>query len=245
MCTLSVVTSADGEVVRLLMNRDERRLRPVASPPAVHRAGEGLAIWPRDPVSDGTWIAATEAGLALAVLNVDGQCAAARLSRGLIIPRLAVCRSIDHVIEAWSGLDMSAFSAFRLLALTREALAIADSSSRTVQVTSLGQGEAHLMASSSLGDALVEPPRRALFAELLRTESDPRAAQTRLHQHAWPDRRHLSVMMNRVDACTVSQTEVLLTRDAVSLGYRPIVDGWPMAETRRWMHLAAVESRAA
>lgn len=244
MCTLSVVASGDGRGVRLLMNRDERRLRPIASPPVVHAVGNGLSIWPRDPESGGTWIAATDAGLALAVLNVDGhRRSAERLSRGLLIPRLAACRSIDQLLDAWSGLDTSAFAPFRLVAITRSALAIGHSVDRSLEVTRLGQ--AHLLASSSLGDAQVEPARRALFSELLRTESDPHAAQTQLHQHAWPDRRHLSVMMNRVDACTVSLTEVVLTAGAVSLGYRPVVDGWPMAETRRSLPLAQVASRAA
>jgi hypothetical protein len=195
-------------------------------------------------VSDGTWIAATDAGLALAVLNVDGhRCLGDRLSRGLLIPRLAACRSIDQLRDAWSGLDMSAFAPFRLVALTRDTVAIGHSVERTLAVARLGR--AHVLASSSLGDAQVEPARSALFSALLRTENDPQAAQTRLHQHAWPDRRHLSVMMNRVDACTVSQTEVVLSAGAVSLGYRPVVDGWPMGETRLTLPAASVESRAA
>lgn len=244
MCTVSIVASQDGRAVRLLMNRDERRLRPVARPPAVHAVGAGWAIWPEDPVSGGTWLAATDAGLALAVLNVDGHRHSANLlSRGVIIPRLAACRSIDQLLDAWSSLDVSAFAPFRLVALTRDTLVIGHSLDRTVDVTRLGQ--AHLLASSSLGDHQVEPARRALFSTLLGTEADLLAAQTKLHRHAWPDRRHLSVMMNRVDACTVSQTEVLLTTDAVSLGYRPVVDGWPMAETRRTRPLAAHGSRQA
>jgi hypothetical protein len=226
------------------MNRDERRLRPLASPPAVHAVGDGLAIWPRDPVSDGTWIAATNAGLALAVLNVDGhRRSAERLSRGLIIPRFAACRTVDQLLRAWDGLDTSAFAPFRLRALTRDALVTCHSLERGAQVTR--PGRAHLWASSSLGDVPAELARRELFSSLLATESDPWAAQTRLRRHAWPDRRHLSVMMSRVDACTVSQTEVVLAAGTVSLGYRPVVDGWPMAETTLTLPVTPARSRAA
>jgi hypothetical protein len=246
MCTLSVVASRDGQSVRLLMNRDERRLRPLASPPAVHAVGDGLAIWPRDPVSDGTWIAVTDAGVALAIMNVDGhRTGAGGPSRGTLVPILASCRSIDQLRDAWSSLDTSAFAPFRLVVLTRDTIAIGHAHERTLRVTGLGPEQPRLIASSSLGDAEVEPLRKALFSALLRTEIDPQAAQTRLHRHAWPDRRHLSVMMSRESACTVSQTEVALTVGAVSLGYRPVVDGWLMAETRLTLPVTSVRSRAA
>ena len=84
-----------------------------------------------------------------------------------------------------------------------------------------------------------------LFGRLLLGAADPWQAQTRLHHHAWPDRRHLSVMMSRVDARTVSQTEVMLSPAEVTLAYRPVVEGWPAAETRRALSRAADPRRAA
>jgi hypothetical protein len=59
MCTVSLVASPDGSTLRLLMNRDERRLRPIAQPPTVRQTGLGQAVWPADPVSGGSWIAAS------------------------------------------------------------------------------------------------------------------------------------------------------------------------------------------
>jgi hypothetical protein len=244
MCTVSLVASPDGSALRLLMNRDERRLRPVAQPPTVHQTGRGQAVWPTDPVSGGSWIAATDTGFALVVMNIDGHRRSPELlSRGTLIPLLSACRSVDEVVDRWTALDVSAFAPFRLLAITRQALAVCSSVQRTASVSRIGR--AHLFASSSLGDAMAEPMRRELFAQLLRTEADPFAAQSRLHQHAWPDRRHLSVMMSRVDACTVSQTEVLLSGSAVSLMYRPVMDGWPTVETRRVLSAAVAPGRAA
>lgn len=232
MCTISIAASAGGTSLRLLMNRDERRLRPAARPPAVHQTRFGAAIWPSDPIGGGTWVAVTSAGLAFALLNVDAHRRRPDgLSRGLVIPALADARSMGEVVERWSRLDTQVFAPFRLVAVSREHLAVCQSGEREVSVSHLGR--AHLFASSALGDALVEPPRSELFHALLRQEADPWRAQTRLHHHLWPDRRHLSVMMSRVDACTVSQTEVVLAQGHVSLAYRPVVDGWPVGETRR------------
>ena len=57
-------------------------------------------VWPEDPLSGGTWIGATDAGLALALLNVDAQRRTDdRLSRGLVIPALADARSLDAVTK--------------------------------------------------------------------------------------------------------------------------------------------------
>jgi Transport and Golgi organisation 2 len=244
MCTVSLVPSPDGSILRLLMNRDEQRLRPVGQPPVVRRTSLGRALWPTDPTSSGSWITATDAGVALVVMNVDGHRRSPDLlSRGTLIPFLADCRSIDDVVARWKAIDVSAFAPFRLLAIEGDRLMVCVSGDRTPALQRIGR--AHVFASSSLGDAKVEPLRRELFAQMLRTEPDRWVAQNRFHQHAWPSRRHLSVMMSRVDACTVSQTEVLLTPSTVALAYRPVVDGWAMAETRRTLPSAIAPWRAA
>jgi hypothetical protein len=244
MCTLSIVSSPDGSALRLLMNRDEHRLRPVATPPAVHHTPRGDAVWPTDPVSGGTWMAVTDAGLALVVMNADGHRRSPHLlSRGTIVPLLADAHSVDDVLRGWPELDASAFAPFRLFVISRHIMAVCASWSRTPVLSQVGRARA--FASSSLGDAQVERLRGALFASTIRSEADPWAAQTRFHRHAWPHRRHLSVLMSREEACTVSQTEVVITAHTVSLGYRPIVDGWLMGETRRALPIAAVSLRVA
>jgi hypothetical protein len=244
MCTITIVPSPEGSVLRVLMNRDERRLRPVAHPPAVHRTGAGHAIWPTDPEGGGTWIAATDAGLVLMMMNLDGSRRSPQLpSRGLLIPSLAGARSMDELLRLWERLDVTAFAPFRFVAATRRQLVVFTSGQRGPTSASLGRPL--VFASSALGDARAESARGELFARLLRTEIDPWSAQTRFHQHAWPDRRDLSVMMSRVGACTVSQTEVLLTATSVSLVYRPVVDGWPVTSTERALDMISAASRAA
>lgn len=244
MCTLSVASALDGSAVRVLMNRDERRLRPVARPPAHHRLEGATAIWPVDPMSGGTWIGATDQGLVLAVLNVDAQRRSDwQLSRGLVVPRFAVCRTLDEVEAEWQVIDRTAFAAFRLVAVSRAGARVYCSISGTV--TRHHAGTPLLLASSSLGDDRVEPLRASLFEGLLRREPDPWAAQSRLHAHAWPDRRHLSVMMTRTDAATVSRTEVIVADRQISLVYRPVVEGWPAVPTALTLPIRALAAWAA
>jgi hypothetical protein len=155
---------------------------------------------------------------------------------------MIAARSLDEVAACWSGLDAAMFAPFTLVAVSLDGIAVFDSGTGAFSLTP--RARAHVFSSSSLGDDLVDGPRRALLAELLRTEPEPWAAQARFHQHAWPDRRHLSVMMSRVNACTVSCTEITMSRTALTMTYRPIVDGWPAGVTVR--HLPIFQrSRAA
>jgi uncharacterized protein with NRDE domain len=243
MCTVSAVRSLDGTALRILVNRDEHRLRPVARPPALREWEGGSAIWPTDPTGGGTWVAANDRGLVFALINLDGQQSAPeQLSRGLLIPALAAARSLDDVRRRWEGVDTSAFAAFALMVFTRHDMVVLTQDARPSPVVRVGR--AHLACSSALGDADVAGARRHLLAQLLRQDPDSWHAQSRFHQHTWPDRRAMSVLMSGSDACTVSITEVLLADDTLTMRYRPVVDGWPVTAATRTMALAAA-ARAA
>jgi hypothetical protein len=226
MCTVSAVLSCDGSALRIVINRDERRLRMLARPPAVFEPGGVPAIWPVDQDAGGTWAAVNARGLAFALLNVSkprGVAAAdERVTRGAIIPYLAAADDIDDALRRFaSGPAHWPCRPFKLLVAAFD---------RLVEVTPEGWREVEaplVLSTSSLGDELVGPPRRTLFEDLLRGADDPWHAQDRLHQHAWPDRRHVSVLMSRPDACTVSRTTIVITREHSELRYAALRDGWP------------------
>jgi hypothetical protein len=51
--------------------------------------------------------------------------------------------------------------------------------------------------------------------------------------------------MSRVNACTVSRTEVVLSPQRVEMTYRPLVEGWPVLTATRHLQVVAVASEAA
>ena len=67
MCTVTLIPRPQG--FRLAVNRDEQRTRPPATPPRVFQHAPQQALYPLDPPSAGTWVAVTNAGLALTLLN--------------------------------------------------------------------------------------------------------------------------------------------------------------------------------
>ena len=115
MCTLSVITRDDG--YHLAMNRDERLSRGEAIPPSGVDLGRTTAVYPRDSAG-GTWVAANNHGIALALLNwndVPQPGTEKTRSRGDVIPALIGSISQDEVQRALQKLDLQGIWPFRLV----------------------------------------------------------------------------------------------------------------------------------
>lgn len=229
MCTVSVIPRADG--FRLLCNRDERRTRGSARPPARYRTGRRESVFPIDAQGGGTWIGVNDAGLALALLNrgvagaPEGAAAPtwAWTTRGVIVPWLLACQSVDEVLRSARRLPRDRFQPFRVLAVMGHQAAVVAASTSDYSEQRAQLTRPLMVTSSSLGDALVDPPRRALFDAVMRRSSSTwLEGQVAFHAHAWPARRELSVLMSRPDARTVSRVLCDVGAAGPSFSYEPI-----------------------
>ena len=120
-------------------------------------------------------------------------------------------------------MDPSDFDRFRLAMVQRGTVAMltSDGAELAVEVTALARPM--MLTSSSLGDALVERPRRRLFERIFAGEERSWVqAQNLFHRHQWQRRPGISVRMERADAKTVSQTFVSVTGSAIELRYRAL-----------------------
>ena len=230
MCTVSVIPPLAGRGLRAVINRDERRTRSLAWGPELAQRDGVPVIAPVDSESRGTWVAASGAGLVYALLNLNGdpngKPRLPKTSRGHVIPRLAGACDSAHASRRLEGLDLKQFAPFRLVISDGLTTVLCQWNGARLELEHSVMQRPLIVSSSSLGDDLVESPRRALFEDLLRAEPDPWRAQDRLHAHAWPDRRHLSVMMSRTTARTVSRTVIVMDGDMATMSYAPIIDGW-------------------
>ncbi len=222
MCTLTVIPLFDeGDAIagyRLVTNRDEARWRPVAEPPVLHAVGERAAIWPIDPLAEGTWVGVNDAGLLLSILNGNPHppprlpSRSELISRGRLIPRLL---EEDAAEDAFARLerdfDLDAFAPFRLVAVDENGVhsAVWD---RERSLRPQRPSACACFVSSGLGDHLVAP-RIELFNRFFKNQQAPTPAeQDAFHAHRWPERPELSVRMSRPDARTVSRTTVEVRR---------------------------------
>lgn len=245
MCTVTIVPLSRPDAFergfRLVANRDELRIRPAALPPVIRVFGTRTAILPIDPVSDGTWIAVNEAGLAMTLLNVNPASRADFIapmekplwSRGRIIPGLLKLGSLEETAAAIQAISVKDFAPFRLIVADghRAMEFLSDGDQIRTGITTTMQRPL-FFTSSGLGDHLVDAPRRALFNETF-SDNVPGdkwlTLQDAFHSHSWPDQLHLSVCMQRSEAWTVSMSVIEVTSEQVQLAYRPGLPDRPSA----------------
>jgi hypothetical protein len=226
MCTITVVPHERG--VRLVCNRDERRTRPAALPPRIHHLGGHPALFPRDPQGGGTWIGVNGAGIAVALLNrcrtVDANDTTPKRSRGLVVRELLRCTSLSQAAAAVEALDPRAFEPFQVVIVgERRVLAATSAAGTRIRCTAQRFAKPLLFTSSSLGDRLVDGPRRRLFDRLVvRSRAGWLSGQAQFHEHQWRDRPDISVRMERDDARTVSRTKIDVTNDGALVQYEAL-----------------------
>lgn len=232
MCTLTVVPSIGG--FRVAVNRDAQLLRPAAQPPVTYRIGGVLATFPVDPVGRGTWVAANEAGLVLALLNrhpsallgpaEPGDKAAGRQSRGEIIPRFIGARRLATLRDELSKLNLTRYAPFQLVGVYGRGVLLAVSNGCDLHVTTDVLREPLMFTSSSLGDHDARRVRKPLFDSLVARSRDRFAGQRRFHDHSWPGCPTFSVRMLRPDARTVSRSVIDVHKRRVTFGYEAAAD---------------------
>ena len=224
MCTISWLPTDDGYEVR--MNRDERRSRSPAEPPAVFDAGDGRAIAPRDPDGGGTWLGVNDRGLTVALANVypkepppthpDGR------SRGLLVLDALACADVETVQALLEATDTGRLQPFHLLAFEpgQPALSVVWDGHGLVESWHSAPG---LVATSSSRDQeTAEQLRTSWFAaqaEEYGGYSGP--LLDRLHRSRHPAPGPWAVSMERSDAATVSMSTIHTNGAQVSFEYTP------------------------
>lgn len=247
MCTVSIITldetdSVFGSGFRVVCNRDESRRRPPAAHPKWRDigAGPGRAIWPMDLEAGGTWIAASQTGLVLCLLNlnpeppVELRGPAHIRSRGLVIPHLLGAKSLAACAGELARMPLRHYAPFRLIGVEMASEGriagppVLEARWDRTQLSVAWHPELPLcFVSSGLGDARVVP-RLGLFEELVAEPGPSADRQDEFHRHVWPERTELSVLMSRAEARTVSITTLEVRwgekSPCVEMTYEPVPD---------------------
>jgi hypothetical protein len=210
MCTVTIIQTSGG--FRLATNRDEQRARPTALAPSVRSFGERRALAPTDPQAGGTWVAATDAGLAFTVLNGNPRPmpelppSDRLVSRGMIIPTIAGASTISEAVSLTENLPLERMAPFRLVACDGRTIVEAWWACEELSLQRRPIAPS-CWVSSGLGDQFVQT-RLPLFTEVVLDAGATPESQDAYHTHQWPDNPRASVFMDREDARTVSRTIV-------------------------------------
>src|SRR5919106_4555889 len=107
MCTVSFVPKS--RKFYLAMNRDEKLARFTAFPPAIIEVAKRRTMFPREP-EGGTWIAANDAGVCIALINwhrIERGPVRSITSRGQIVKKLAGKSSTREIVAALAELPLN------------------------------------------------------------------------------------------------------------------------------------------
>jgi len=220
MCTLSFVPTTSGYFVA--MNRDELITRELALPPKLVSFGQTQAIYPREQ-EGGTWIAANEHGITLALLNwnLTETSSKKRRSRGSIIPQVIGQKSLSVIVGKLDAISLEGILPFRLIGICGLRKLIYEwrwnglSLSRT-----LFDWKHHHWFSSGLSDTQAEQYRGTTCSTAWSDQTAGTLPWLRkLHRCHSSGPGPFSICVHRFDAKTVSYTEIDYSPERLKFSY--------------------------
>lgn len=221
MCTVSFLPADDG--FHLAMNRDEQLSRRAALPPGIAKRGALRALYPRE-LSGGTWIGVNEAGIAFALINWYSQPqrkGADTISRGEVIPALLAADTAAEAEALLASLDVAEMNPFRLIVASNSERVLQEwrSIGGRIEGVSMPWKRAHWF-SSGFDEAEAGRVRALTCARAARLSPPDSAAWLReLHGSHHPSKGAFSICMHRIDACTVSCTELSVDKASAAMRY--------------------------
>jgi hypothetical protein len=221
MCTLTWKPLDDGYA--LFFNRDERRDRPDAHPPAPHMRNGSRCIVPIDPRGGGSWLLVNEFGLTLALLNhyprARTPMPVAPKSRGELVLAAADCVSIEDAVARIRARPLAAYAPFRWVAAdASHAIALVWNGSRLTRRRLPSAGA--MLTSSAWRPLATARARHAEFKRLTSGigEADLRDIDAFHHQRDAVEPAR-GVLMARADARTHSISCIRMMASEVTFAY--------------------------
>lgn len=215
MCSLSWCHHQNEYEV--FFNRDEKKTRGRATPPALSEKNGVRYLSPKDADAGGTWLLANERGVTLALLNYwwNAPSLVQSLSRGrLISDLLAHESSAKNVIKRLLNTSLVGYGNFTLVAFDLDLEEGPLATRWNGESLSMIEPEMPLCSSSFLPDEVISS-RQSHFQTLPDREPD-----TLWHWHSQePKPTAYTVRMNRPDAQTWSISRVRVTQGSVHWWY--------------------------
>jgi hypothetical protein len=221
MCTVTFIPRCKGYC--LGMNRDEKRARTQALPPAKRNINSRTVLYPSEP-NGGTWIALNDKGVSFALINwylvrdhVEGDA----ISRGKVIPSVACREAPAFADAALSKLPLSRVNPFRLVGVFPGSQEITEWRWDLKQLTrKRHKWGAQQWISSGFDELQAQRERSRTFRKKLNQESAGTLGWLRrVHRSHAPHPGPFSTCMHRADAATVSYTEIFVSHRKAAMQY--------------------------
>ena len=219
MCTVTFIPRETGYCVA--MNRDEKLVRHQGLPPAVKVVKGHRVICPSEP-GGGTWIAANDSGVSLALINwysIARRIEISPVSRGGVINATCGVETPKELEVLLSSLPLQRINPFRLIVIFPGLPQITE---HRWDLKTLHRNpcawQPQQWISSGFDESKAQKERSRIFRQKLENKSAGTLGwMRRLHRSHAPERGAFSTCMHRADAATVSYTEAVVTTGATRM----------------------------
>lgn len=228
MCSISWAWPTDETgVLSILFNRDEQKKRPIALLPRIENINGVKSLMPIDPVGNGTWFAANEQGLVIALLNLyEVELSPQKhLSRGLLVKELSGSKSVSEAVELLKKKtkpgSTSSFAPFSVFIFDREKMSLyfAQWDQQSLVEKRIHKGAENQFFTSSSWNTKAVQEYRTLAYKTQITESDNIVDRRAFHRGFKRDKEEWSVYMSREKTQTVSILELAAGEKSITLNY--------------------------
>ncbi|WP_348810381.1 NRDE family protein [Flavobacterium maritimum] len=218
MCTVSFVCSNDKIIIT--SNRDEKVIRPSATPPKSYTINGKQVLFPKDPKAGGTWFAVDTDGTVLVLLNGADEKHKVQLpyrkSRGLIV--LDIISSVSPKLF-WDELDLDNIEPFTLVLFQEGQLFQLRWNGNQKTTVSLDTHKNHIWSSSTLYPKEIRAKRSDWFYTFL--DVNPEISETEmLHFHRYTEEKNQEngLVINRNEEMkTLSITQSVIESRKVTI----------------------------
>lgn len=226
MCTVTYIPVRDK--VLLTSNRDEKRIRPKALAPAISSNNQPKLLFPQDAQAGGTWVAASESGTVMVLLNggfIKHEPAAAyRRSRGLIFLDIL---TQGKALPAYKKINLLGIEPFTLVIWEDGNLYECRWSGEEKYIREMDALQPHIWSSVTLYTSDIIHKREQWFTEWLKLHPEPDSADIlQFHLFGGEGDTENDICMNRNNTMfTVSVTNIICDRKSATMLYEDIVHG--------------------
>ncbi len=223
MCTVTIFYKGNNDFV-LTSNRDEAPNRKALAP-EFYTINNTKMIFPKDPVSNGTWIGASDKKRLICLLNggflKHKRKKEYRLSRGVVVKELLASKTIEPAVNEYNFTNIEPFT-----------LVISEWSSGLKFYELVWDGEqkhftklplgTYIWSSSTLYTEGMKEERLSWFSNFKKAQ--PLNAQKLLefHKTAGKDNLDYGVVMNREFVRTTSITQIEKTNERLNMSYEDL-----------------------
>ncbi|MBC9797548.1 NRDE family protein [Sinomicrobium weinanense] len=220
MCTVSFIKTEDRVIIT--SNRDEKTTRPVALPPKIYTTDNKRIVFPKDPLSGGSWFTVDESGNTAVLLNGARQKHTPqgpyRKSRGLILLEIMAARSAP---EYWNDMNLDNIEPFTVLLYREDRLYLLRWDGLYKETASLKTKDPYILSSSTLYTETLQKQREQWFFDFMdRNEAVSPEALLSFHRYTEEEGGENGLIINRNNLLkTLSITQCVIQKGKTDIHY--------------------------